>query len=79
MTMNQRIFFALFSDRVTFRIALTHTTTSQAKAVDALLQLQIPLYLKVVTYNKGNGIGWNSVDTSEKWTMKFKVLRCALE
>ncbi|XP_028398838.1 uncharacterized protein LOC114522366, partial [Dendronephthya gigantea] len=65
--------FPLFSgDRVTFRIALTHTSTSQAKAVDALLQLEIPLYLKVVSYSKGNGIQWSSVDTAEKWTMKFK-------
>ena len=63
----------LSSDEVTFDIQVTHTSASQTKAVDVLLQLEIPIYLKVSDYKYGDGVQWTSVDTPESSIIKFKV------
>lgn len=66
-------FLYLSSDEVTFKVQVKHTSASQVKAVDVLLQLEIPFYLKVLDYNYGTGIKWTSVDESESSFIKFKV------
>ncbi len=58
---------------MTLQFTVTHTSQSQAKAVDALLQLQIPYHLKVLNYHYGLGVPWSSVDKSETSKIKFKV------
>ena len=63
---------------MTLYITISHTSKSQAKAVDGLLELQIPYYLKVLSYGFGDGLPSSSVDKSEFSKIKFKVkqMRC---
>ena len=58
---------------MTFNVHITHTSTSQTHAVDVLLQLEIPFYLKLLNYGHGTGLEWTSVDKSEPSILKFKV------
>lgn len=58
---------------MTFNVHIKHTSISKAKAVDVLLQLEIPFYLKVLNYGHGTGVKWTSVDKSEPSILKFKV------
>ena len=58
---------------MTFHLVISHTSKSQVKAVDVLLQLQIPLYIKVLSHKAGDGVPWTSVDKSEPSMIKFKV------